>query len=208
MSVSGRLHVPWGGVVGVIRRHHDDGEPTIELSDSSIREWLAAADRQPTAVELAPARVPVLSPSAPLLPLERRQVTVYRELDDDDRLTEQLLSHERDVHARANQMVEANDRRMERLLAVSAAAVQRSAARVAWVLEQVEKATFRRRRASIAPLVNQLGHLLVAEDVDQSTAARIMSLRSRYLSSPDDSQRLPRLTPERLAAMDAERGAA
>lgn len=61
MSISDHRmpHIPWGGVVGVIRRRHDDGgEPTIEVTDTSIREWLASAERRPAAAELMPAPVP------------------------------------------------------------------------------------------------------------------------------------------------------
>lgn len=212
-------HKPWGGVVGLIRRHRDeDDRPTAELvpvTDESIHAWLNPPNTGPDdlgGVRLMPFTVhPAVSPSSPLLPVERSQVTVHRELDDDEQLTERLLRMEREAHALADVLAGENDTRMTLLLAASEAAVQRSARRVRWVaalFEPIASEVFRRRRARIAPLVPELAQLLASEDVDPTTAAAIIGLRAKYLSAAEqESQRIPKLTPELLARLDAEKAA-
>jgi hypothetical protein len=221
-------HVPWGGVVGLIRRHHDEGgQPTIELTDTSIREWLASGDRTPTAAELVPV-MPHAEPARLLAHrpntgpddvqgVQRMPFTIHRDLDDDDALTEQLLAMERATRSLADRLTAENDRRLEVLLARFRALDERvgamvSAANRAWentseVLARV--LVTKRRRESIRPLVPELGRLIESGDVDPLVAARIVKLRADYLYAVEaDSQRLPRLTPDVLAAMDAERAKA
>jgi hypothetical protein len=213
-----RPHVPWGGVAAIIRRRHEDGgEPTLVLSDTSIHEWLAQGDRVPPAAELVPARpadeptalLPALSPSAPMLPPARRQVTVWRSPAAREQTGRDLDAHRMRVHVVADRLARENDERMSVLLERSARAVHTSSLRAHWCDELWTKSVFRRRRERIRALVPELGRLLELGDVDQATAARVMSLRARYLSASDEeSQRLPRLTPELLAAMDVERAKA
>lgn len=197
-----RPHVPWRKASATITRKRDGRIVDVDLhvaDEPSIHEWLTSGDRAPSA--------PELPPSVPLLPLGRRQVTVYRELDDDEALARQLLTMEQRMRATADALAAENDARMERLLEWSAVAARRAAMRVQWVQGRFASGTFARRRAEITPLVRELGYLLASGDVDPVTAAGVMGLRSRFLSSPDDSQRLPRLTPELLAVLDAERDA-
>lgn len=182
--------------------HHVDVQVTHRDDEPSIAAWLASGDRRPTATELAPVSIPTMpyvSPSAPLLPQGRYQVTVHRELDDDERFAQSLLRMEREVQAVADFLAADFDARMERLLSRSRAFGEHWArCKTASVLQ--------RRRGRVAPLVRELGQLLASEDVAPETAVAIVGLRSRYLSSPEDSQRLPRLTPELLAELDAQRG--
>ena len=200
-------HRPRRGIAGIIHRHRRaDGEPTIEIepvTDESIHAWLNAPNTGPddlAGVSRMPFTVqPVLSPSAPLPPAERTQVTVYRELDDDERFAERLLRMERYVHSLADTLEGENDTRMELLLARSRQFGER------WARSKAAT-VFARRRDLIRAMVPEVGHLLAWGDISAETAAWIVSLRSRFLSSPQESAHLPKLTPELLAAMDAERG--
>ena len=204
-----RPHRPWGGAVGLIRRHRDeDDRPTAELvpvTDESIHAWLNPPNTGPDdlgGVHLMPFTVhPAVSPSSPLLPAERTQVTVHRELDDDEQLTASLLRMERETHALADTLEGENDTRMTLLLARSRAFGER------WQQSKLA-IVFGRRREQIRALVPALGHLLASEDVSPHTAARIMSLRSQFLSAAEmPSATLPKLTPELLAVLDAEKAA-
>lgn len=236
MSISDhRPHIPWGGVVGVIRRHHDDGEPTVTLApidDSSIHEWLASGDRTPTAAELPPAQIPtgaaltslrmptqvqttpVDLPTMPLY-LEAARVSVARVPSALEVTQAGIAQHRETVQHRADLMARVNDARLERLLGRSRGFGEywrgaASALEVGWLntAELLKRVLVtKRRRERISPLVPELGHLLAAGDVDQATAAHIMSMRSRYLSAvDDDSQRLERLTPEVLDRLDRTLG--
>lgn len=200
---------PWRAIRAVVTKHGDN-EHHVELhvthqddtAELPFAAWLPE--------ELPLGAGPVPATSAPMLPPERHQVTVHRELDDDEELAAQLLHMERFVHEKADLLAEENDTRMKLLRAAARAAVDRSARRVKWVQWRFESSwsaqQLKRRRDRVRPLVGGLAVLLESGDVSQDTAARIMSLRARYLSLPDESRRLPMLTPERLAAMDAERG--
>lgn len=202
-----RPHVPWRKAAAVITRRRDGEGLHVELhvadAEPSIAQWLASGD--------VPA-MPELAPSAPLLPLERRQVTVHRELDDDEALAVAMLAMERDAHSLADQLAEENDTRLALLLAASEAAVSRSAGRLRWIESRWEQShaaeVFRRRRERVRELVPALGHLLAEGWVSQETAVAVMGLRSRYLSAAEtDSSLLPKLTPSLLAVLDAERDA-
>jgi hypothetical protein len=217
-----RPHIPWGGVVGLIRRHHDEDEaPTMVLApvedDTSIHDWLASADRRPAAAELPPAQVPALSPTdLPTMPmyLEAARVTVAS-VPSALQVTRTQIARVRErAHRDADALAAENDRRMEQLLAHSRAwgvawSHGSSSLSVAWENTREVLARLlvtKRRRERVRPLVPELGHLVAAGDVDPKTAARIMKLRSDWMYALDsDSQRLPRMTPELLAEMDAER---
>ena len=206
MSITHRPHLPRRGIAGIIHRRHRDGEPTIEIepvTDESIHAWLNAPNTGPddlAGIGRMPFTVqPALSPSAPLLPAERTRVTVYRELDDDEAFAARLLEMERETQADADVLAGENDTRMTLLLARAKAATDR------WEKSKAA-AIFARRRDLIRAMVPEVGHLLAWGDITQETAAFVMGLRSRFLSSPQESAHLPKLTPELLAAMDAERG--
>jgi len=150
-----------------------------------------------------------LSPSAPMLPAGRRQVTVWRSPGPREQVDVAVDAHRMRVHVVADRLARENDERMSVLLERSARAVHVSSLRAHWCDDLWTSTVFRRRRERIRPLVPELGRLLELGDVDQATAARVMSLRARYLSAADsDSQRLPKMTPELLAAMDTERAKA
>lgn len=207
-------HIPWRHVRAVITPHGDDEHHVdVQVShtdEPSIAAWLATGDRRPSAAEASPTHVPL----AGFWPTPgRREVRPHREFDDDTELATALLAMERETHALADTLAGENDTRMTLLLAASEAAVKRSAARVRYVARLFEQSwtaqVFARRRARIRSLVPALGHLLAVGDVSQETAAAVMVLRSRYLNAVDtDSVRIPRLTPELLARLDAERGVA
>ena len=210
MSISD--HLPRRGIAGIIHRHRRaDGEPTLEIepvTDDSIHAWLnppntgpddlAGVSRMPFTVHPVSPASPVDLPGSPLM-LESQQVTVYRELDDDEAFAARLLAMEREAQADADLLEAENDARLTLLLARSRQFGER------W--QRSKAATvFARRRDLIRAMVPEVGHLLAWGDISTETAAWIVSLRSRFLSSPQESAHLPKLTPEVLAAMDAERG--
>ena len=212
MSITHRPHLPRRGIAGIIhRRHRADGEPTIEIepvTDESIHAWLSLPNtgpedvqgvaRMPFTVQPASPATPIDLPGSPRM-LEAEHVTVYTELDDDERFAERLLAMEREAQADADVLAGENDTRMTLLLARAKAATDR------WEKSKAA-AIFARRRDLIRAMVPEVGHLLAWGDVTPATAVWIVSLRSRFLSAPQESAHLPKLTPELLAAMDAERG--
>ena len=222
MSITHRPHLPRRGIAGIIHRHRRaDGEPTIEIepvTDESIHAWLTSGDRQLTAPEQRPAiapaaHVPNTGPED-LAGVARMPFTVYTELDDDEAFAARLLAMERDAHSVADFLAADFDARMEKLLARSRRSGNAWGTAVS-LLERGWEATeallasvrvTRRRKAAITPLVLNLGELMELGDVSMESASVIVLLRSRYLSATEmPSQRIPKLTDELLAAMDAER---
>lgn len=206
----------WRGIASVVHhRRHGEHEMTVEVShrdESSIGEWLASAG--PVAAELSPAAVPV----AGFWPTPgRREVRPVREFDDDGELATALLAMEREAQALADTLAGENDTRMtlllgrlrqlDRKVGAMVSAAERAWESTADVLARV--LVTRRRKAAITPLVRELGALVHLGDVSPESAAVMVALRSRYLHATDaDSQRLPRMSPELLAELDAERGVA
>lgn len=183
---------PWRAVKAVVTpsvgdAHHLDVH--VAAQDGSIAEWLATAP---------------ITPSAPLLPPERTQVVVHREPTVEQAMARKLAEHAYAVHAPVDRLVRENDQRMARLArrVGHAERLVRSTAR--WLESQWATAIAVRRNARAQQLTAQLDGLLGVGDVTPETAARLVALRGRYVSAVDaPSERLPRLTPDVLADLDA-----
>jgi hypothetical protein len=197
----------------VTKRGEEDGHHVdLHVADEpSITDWLASGDALATTMELAPVSPVDLPQSLPYLEAEHR--VVHRELSAEERFAESLATMQRETQALADTLAGENDTRLTLLLArferldASVGAMVSASAR-AW--EAVEDSlrrlvVTRRRRKQITPLVLELGRLVQSGDVSESSAVAVMGLRSRYLDAVDDeSQRLPRLTPELLAVLDEQ----
>jgi hypothetical protein len=216
-TMNDHRHGPWRAIAAVVHHtRHGEHATTVEVADAaegpSIAEWLATGDRQPTTAEASPTHIP----AAGFWPTPGRpEVRPHREFDDDTELATALLAMERETQALADTLAGENDTRLELLLARfhrldESVGAMVSACNRAW--EALEEQLLllvvtRRRRNRIRPLVQQLGALVQVGDVAPETAAAVVNLRARWLGDTHaDSQRIPKMTREKLAELDRTLG--
>lgn len=207
---------PWRAVKAVVTKHGDTDGHHVDLhvaDEPSITDWLESGDPLAATAELAPVTPVDLPQSLPYL--EAEHVTVHRELSAEEAFAESLATMQRETQALADTLTGENDTRMtlllsrfERLDARVGSMVSASARAWEAVEDRLRRLVVtRRRRRAITPLVLELGALVQSGDVSEASAVALMGLRSRYLDAVDDeSQRLPRLTPELLAELDRTLG--